>query len=539
MNRFGKYEVIDLIGEGGFGKVYRGWDPVLKRYVAIKTCSFREEHLRRRFVQEAEVAAGLQHPNIVTVHDFGTEGDEPYLVQEYLEGEDLDVLIRRGEAGDLERRVSYLRQVAGGLEFAHENDVVHRDVKPANIRISPDGRARIMDFGIAKVLTSEEGLTRTGMSLGTAGYVSPEQLEDLEIDHRADIFSFGVLAYELVTGEKPFQGDSISQLFYQISHEDPAPVRDVRPDCPASLAGCIERCLRKDRRERYASFAEVLGALEGAEGGSGAAAGAAAASREGRGSESEGLMSRGAWAALIVASAVLTAFGVVRYVESRGLPFVGDGNGEAGPAAVVDTSAAESAGDAGEEASLVGSEESVEGATGGPAGGPGEAATSPDREPRAPPPTSGVLVLMRGEGLPGERAAEDVILEELSDGGYEVVDRTSLELRSPVPGEGSPRADRIGREVGAAVVVLADFRSDVTRSVAGFYTGSASLSVRTYDTASGELIASETFQVGGGGTPGEMESSPRAAATSAGEKVGYQAAFALVQQLRERTAGGG
>jgi len=195
---FGKYQVVELIGEGGFGRVFKGLDPDLKRPVAIKTCSLGEPEMRERFFREAEIAARLSHPNITTVFDFGREEGEPYLVQEYLTGRDLDDVITGDNQIPLTTKIEYLIQVGEGLAHAHAHGVVHRDVKPANIRILDDGQVRIMDFGIARLVEETQRFTQAGMSIGTAGYLSPEQLQGLDVDHRSDIFSFGVLAYESV-----------------------------------------------------------------------------------------------------------------------------------------------------------------------------------------------------------------------------------------------------------------------------------------------------------------------------------------------------
>lgn len=548
--RFGKYEVRGLLGEGGFGKVYRGWDPDLKREVAIKTCSFSEERLRRRFVQEAEVAAGLRHPNIVTVHDFGSEDGEPYLVQDLLEGEDLDVLIREGRTGDLRERVDLLRQIAQGLRHAHGRDVVHRDVKPANVRVSPDGRARILDFGIAKVLTAEEELTRTGMSLGTAGYVSPEQLRDVEVDQRADIFSFGVVAYELISGRRPFSGGSISELFYQISHEEPAPLREVAPDCDPDLAAVVERCLAKDRDERYEDFDAVLEALDGA--GAGAA--------DGAGGTAPARSKRIALAAVAVGVAAGAAFGAYRFLDDAGgqpdpggppaVATVGEDGSNAGAEGVDGRGADDgdaAAGAAGDGGVAAGEDPAGEDAAGEDAGdgpvaarttGAGTEAEPSPADTAAPPPSSGVLVVVEGGDAPGQGAAENVLLTQLSDAGFRVVDRTSRELQARAAGD-DPAPGALGRRAGAAVVVLARYRADATRSVGASYTGSATLSVRGYDTRTGDLLTSETHQVGGGGTPGEAGSTPSGAATKAAEKVAHQAAFALTGLLRRHLDGDG
>ncbi len=259
---FGKYQVVQKIGQGGFGEVYEGRDPLLNRRVAIKTCSSRDEELRQRFSREAEIAANLRHPNIVTIFDFGHQGDVSYLVQEYLSGEDLDHKIKRREPLEEATIRDYLLQIASGLKYAHSREVVHRDIKPANIRILEDGQVRIMDFGIAKLLTAQTQLTRTGMALGTAAYLPPEQIMGQQVDQRADLFSFGVLAYELIAGERPFSGDSMSTILYAIAHRQPAPVTSHCPQCPSRLAALIETCLAKDPANRYPGFAEVIAELE-------------------------------------------------------------------------------------------------------------------------------------------------------------------------------------------------------------------------------------------------------------------------------------
>jgi eukaryotic-like serine/threonine-protein kinase len=155
-------------------------------------------------------------------------------------------------------KLRFLLQIADGLRYAHSRGVVHRDVKPANMRILDDGQVRIMDFGIAKLMEETQRLTQTGMTIGTAGFLSPEQLLGLEVDGRSDIFSFGVLGYELVTYVTPFKADSISALFYAIAYVDPPPVEEVWPECPPALAACLTRCLDKDRDTRYQDFSEVM-----------------------------------------------------------------------------------------------------------------------------------------------------------------------------------------------------------------------------------------------------------------------------------------
>ncbi len=259
---FGKYQIVEKVGAGGFGEVFKGLDPMLNRHVAIKTCSSDEDDLRRRFLREAEIAARLQHPNIVTVFDFGFHGETPYLVQEFLSGEDLDHKIKRRDPLSLETKLYYLSKVADGLRYAHSQEVIHRDVKPANVRVLADGQVRVMDFGIAKLMTAETQLTRTGMALGTAAYLPPEQLLGRPLDPRADQFSFGVLAYELMTWKRPFTGDSMSTILYAIAHTEPEAITKRWPGCPPRLATVIETCLAKDPQRRYPGFAEVIVELE-------------------------------------------------------------------------------------------------------------------------------------------------------------------------------------------------------------------------------------------------------------------------------------
>ncbi|MEO8503686.1 MAG: serine/threonine-protein kinase [Acidobacteriota bacterium] len=262
MDKIGKYEVLEKIGVGGFGVVYKAYDPFIKRLVAIKTCTADDEDIRQRFFQEAEIAGNLQHRNVVTVYDFGVQGEVPYLIQEYLTGEDLDRKIKRRENMPHRERLLFLVQIARGLEYAHSKGVIHRDIKPANIRILEDGTAKIMDFGIAKLAQRQSGLTQTGMTLGTAAYLAPEQIRGEPVDQRTDIFSLGVLAYELLTFERPFSGEVISTVLYQILNSRPRSIAETWPDSPSDFVAVVERCLEKDQSRRYANCAELLRDLD-------------------------------------------------------------------------------------------------------------------------------------------------------------------------------------------------------------------------------------------------------------------------------------
>ncbi len=262
LEKIGKYEVTQKLGQGSFGVVYKGRDAYLKRDVAIKICSVEDEGLRKRFFREAEIAGKLVHENIVTVHEFGFEGDIPYLVQEVLSGEDLSPMVKRRAPLASATRIEYLLQVAKGLAYAHSEGVIHRDIKPANIRVLEDGRVKIMDFGIAKLASAETQLTQKGVTMGTASYLPPEQVRGSDLDHRADIFSFGVLAYELLTYERPFRGSTLSALVYQILYKVPQPMTDVWAECPEPLSDLIARCLDKKPEQRFNSFSELIPEME-------------------------------------------------------------------------------------------------------------------------------------------------------------------------------------------------------------------------------------------------------------------------------------
>ncbi len=249
--RIGKYEITSQIAHGGFGVIFQAWDPFIKRPVAIKMCASPDEEVRQRFYQEAQFIGNLVHRNITLVFDFGLQDGVPYLVQEYLSGFDVDHLLNSGVLGDFNAVSSILLQVAEGLRFAHERGIIHRDIKPSNIRILEDGTVKIMDFGIAKSLEGGSKLTQTGIALGTAGYLSPEQIQGTTVDPRTDIFSLGVVGYELITGVRPFRGSSLSNVLYKILNEEPEEPRTVSPSCPPELARVISQCMAKDPEERY------------------------------------------------------------------------------------------------------------------------------------------------------------------------------------------------------------------------------------------------------------------------------------------------
>jgi serine/threonine-protein kinase len=263
LEHIGKFTITGKLGQGSFGVVYRGYDPTIRRDVAIKVCSVEDAGLRKRFAREAQISGNLQHENIVTV--YGADADErgvPYLVQELLGGEDLREVIRRHEPIPSATKIGYLLQVARGLAHAHAHGVIHRDVKPGNVRLLADGTVKIMDFGIAKLASAETQLTQKGVTMGTASYLPPEQVRGGDLDHRADVFSFGVLTYELLTYERPFRGNTLSALVYQILYKVPAPMIAVWPECPESLSDLAARCLEKKPEQRFSSMEELIPELE-------------------------------------------------------------------------------------------------------------------------------------------------------------------------------------------------------------------------------------------------------------------------------------
>ena len=257
LQRIGKYDILGRIAEGGFATLYRARDPFLKRLVAIKVCASEDPELRQQFLREAEIAGNLDHPSIVRSFDFGFDQVGPYLVQEYLHGEDLSRLIERRAPLQPRRRLDLLIQIAEGLSYSHAQRVLHLDVKPANVRVLGLRQAKILDFGIARLATSD-GAPRLGTMVGTAGYLPPEQVMGRPVDERADVFGFGALAYELLTYCRPFTGGTMSELLKRVMEAEADPITRHWPDCSDALGNLIGRCLRRDPAARYPSFDALL-----------------------------------------------------------------------------------------------------------------------------------------------------------------------------------------------------------------------------------------------------------------------------------------
>lgn len=258
--KIGRYEILSTLGQGAMGVVYRAIDPLLERTVAIKTISLdlsrdEFEEFERRFYREASSAGRLNHPNIVTIHDVGNTDNIAYMAMEFLEGEELRDILDAGGALAPERIAEIVSQVADGLAFAHRNGVVHRDIKPSNIMILTNGAVKITDFGIALIPSSSR--TVAGMILGSPKYMSPEQVVGQEVDGRADIFSLGVVLYEMLTGQPPFTGDNISAIMFRILNEMPTAPCTLKPELPEAFNYIVARALAKHPDERYQSAAEM------------------------------------------------------------------------------------------------------------------------------------------------------------------------------------------------------------------------------------------------------------------------------------------
>jgi eukaryotic-like serine/threonine-protein kinase len=259
--QLGRYVIESEIGRGAMGVVFKATDSVLQRTVAVKTVNMalEKDHADKyeaRFYQEARAAGGLNHPNIVTVYDAGKAGDVVYMAMEYIQGVELRTLFVEGQPMGVSQTLSIAAQVAEGLGYAHQQGVVHRDIKPANIMVVAEGPVKITDFGIARMRASAD-LTQTGVMLGSPKYMSPEQVIGKRADHRSDIFSLGVILYEMVTGAAPFSGENVTALMYQIVNFAPPAPSSVNGQVPEMLDFVVAKMLAKPLEERYQDAREV------------------------------------------------------------------------------------------------------------------------------------------------------------------------------------------------------------------------------------------------------------------------------------------
>ncbi|HEX9671676.1 MAG TPA: serine/threonine-protein kinase, partial [Thermoanaerobaculia bacterium] len=268
-SRLGRYEILDELGKGAAGVVYLARDPLIGRLVALKTFrvgySVKDQELqqfRARFIREAQSAGILSHPNIVTIHDVVEEGADgvAFIAMEYVRGTNLKQLLQGGTPLGLPFAAEIVRQVGEALDYAHSRGVVHRDVKPANVIITADNRVKITDFGIARLDTSN--LTQEGQLLGTPNYMAPEQILGKEVDHRADLFSLGVVLYEMLTRHKPFQGENLTVVSHRIVYDGFTPPRQYVRDLPPEVERILGRALAKDPAERYQRARELTDELK-------------------------------------------------------------------------------------------------------------------------------------------------------------------------------------------------------------------------------------------------------------------------------------
>ena len=255
--KLGRYEVLEQIGRGAMGIVYKGKDPILNRLTAIKTIRFSDEFdedkvdvIKTHFYREAEVVAKLSHPNIVTIYDVGEDLDLSFLAMEYLQGESLEKYTSQGNLFPVKKCLEIIAQVCDALEYAHTHDIIHRDIKPANIMMLGDGSIKVTDFGIARATTSTK--TRTGIIKGTPYYMSPEQTKGLKLSGRSDIFSLGVVFYQLLTGKLPFDGENMAAIMYQITSVNPTPPTEYKTGLNKPILTVLNKALEKDHDKRYA-----------------------------------------------------------------------------------------------------------------------------------------------------------------------------------------------------------------------------------------------------------------------------------------------
>jgi serine/threonine protein kinase len=265
VKQISRYEILSELGRGAMGVVFKAQDPLIGRLIALKTITAsvaEDPGLLERFRGEAKAAGALQHPNIVTIYEMGESDGAPFIAMEYLEGESLAALIDRRAPIPLPQKVGYLVQTCRALQYAHRRGVIHRDIKPANIMVTLEGEVKVVDFGIARVADASK--TQTGTLLGTLAYISPQQIRGKGGNALSDIWSLGIVLYELLAGRRPFQGENHAALMLSIMHNDPVPLRELLAGCPPQLDAISQRALAKDETVRYQSMEELLLELKSA-----------------------------------------------------------------------------------------------------------------------------------------------------------------------------------------------------------------------------------------------------------------------------------
>ena len=262
MEVFGRYQLNEQLGHGGMGVVYRAFDTMLERIVALKLVAATygdDPEMRERFLREARAAARLTHKNIVTVYDLSEHEGRLYLAMEYLAGEDLQRRLARPDKMPLSRKLEVAIEICQGVEHAHLHSIIHRDLKPANIFLTESGGVKLLDFGLARPVTSQ--LTQSHKLMGTPNYMAPEQIRGERADQRSDIFSLGVVLYEMFGGRKAFEGDSIASTLYKILEVVPEPLSNFDAELPPELCSIIDRAIAKSREDRYGQVSMLLGDL--------------------------------------------------------------------------------------------------------------------------------------------------------------------------------------------------------------------------------------------------------------------------------------
>jgi len=262
MDKLGKYKILEELGKGAMGVVYKALDPDIDREVAIKLIRFDTmteegdmEDMVRRFIREAQSAGRLEHPNIVTIYEVGREANQSYIVMQYIEGDSLKKIISSRKKMALPEVVQMIARLCDALDYAHKHKIIHRDIKPANILVNKAGQPFLVDFGVARVDMST--LTQSGAIVGTPSYMAPEQIEGTKVDSRADIFSLGVIIYELLTGKRPFEGDHITTIVYKIMNEDPPRLREIKRELPEGFEHILKKALSKNPQTRYQTCREL------------------------------------------------------------------------------------------------------------------------------------------------------------------------------------------------------------------------------------------------------------------------------------------
>lgn len=257
-----RYKILEKLGQGGMGKVYKSYDTHLERIVALKTLISQDSRKQNeRFLREAKAIAQLHHPNIIAIHDISSQNGQNFFTMDFIEGTTLKIFVEKHNIG-IPHKVKLIEKIAKALSYAHKNGIIHRDIKPSNIMVNINHEPILMDFGLAKITGSEDGLSRTGDAIGTPAYMPIEQIQGEKVDARADIYSLGTTLYEILMGRAPFQGESYYNILHQVLHSEPVPMRDLNPDIPIDLEAICMKCLEKNRNKRYPDMQSFIGDLQ-------------------------------------------------------------------------------------------------------------------------------------------------------------------------------------------------------------------------------------------------------------------------------------